>query len=584
MTAFTGGERPLAGAEDRMTSVVARPESEAAANRPRPRPLDQIFPLRGDANRGREMQATWRSFCRDRATAVKAVLGAGRKPSEIAYQLGELLHNHFRTRGVTLASSELRRLVAELLTLYGPTPPENTKAGQQPKLEEPAAEGPVADKAAADDPVTPRPVAEVSAVENVEKEEPAMPVVAFDGAAPDRPRPGEAMPAAPAAPPVAAEKALEPPPPPPPAATAVPREVRPFERLLARTLELARGRMVTRDRTAARAAVDAAVALVASEQGAELQVETRDQLVTTALGEMIGLGLIDRLWADRSVRAVYVNGPTSVFVEREGTLQPVGEGFRDQAHLLELVTRLVGQPDNGMADFTLRDGTSGFVVFPPVAPHGPVFTLRRAEPGQATLERLLATGAVDRTIAELMRLAIRSRLAILISGPRGSGKTALLAGFARDLDDVSRVVTVARHRHFSWPVASKVELVTSPATTYGALVSAGERLEPALLVMDDVQPEDVPALWERLQRTGTGTLAAVAVEAMSPALARTADLVVRLDRGDDGRFRVLAVEDRAGVMVLHHDGRVLSRGTGQPAFAAAVQEHGYGAALAELLR
>jgi pilus assembly protein CpaF len=551
MTAFTGGGRPLLGAEDSMSSVLERADSEAG--RPRPRPLDQIFPLRGDANRGREMQATWRSFCRDRATAVKAVLSAGRKPPEIAYQLGELLHNHFRTRGVTLTSSELRRLVAELLALYGPTMPPD----KPPPVEKPLAER--------EPPVRP-----TEKPASADQKKPAMVC----------PHPGAAETADPLPAPVSPTK---PPAPPSPAATVTPREVLPFDRLLVRTLELARGRLVSRDRVAARAAVDAAVAAVGAEQGVELQAATCHRLIASALSELVGLGLIDRLWADRSVRAVYVNGPHSVFVQRDGGLQAIGEGFRDQAHLLELVGRLVGRPDNGMADFTLRDGTSGFVVFPPVAPDGPVFVLRRAEPGQATLERLIATGTVDRSMVELVRIAIRSQLAVLISGPPRSGKTAFLVGFARDLDDVGRVVTVARHRHFDWPAASKVELVTSAAATFPALVGAGARLEPTLLVLDDVRAEDTAGLADRLQQGGGGILAALSPEALTPALARSADLVLRLDRGHDGRFRALSAEDRAGVMIMHHDGRALTRGTGQPLFASTVQARGYGAALAELL-
>jgi hypothetical protein len=86
MTALSGGSRPTVGAHDFMSTVFGRPESNAAAARPRP--IEQIFPLRDDANRGREMQATWRSFCRDRFSAVKAALAAGRSPPEIAHQLG----------------------------------------------------------------------------------------------------------------------------------------------------------------------------------------------------------------------------------------------------------------------------------------------------------------------------------------------------------------------------------------------------------------------------------------------------------------------------------------------------------------
>src|SRR5690242_11933971 len=112
MPAF-GGKGPIGGSPDSMNSTIDRPQGDGGGSRPRS--LDQIFPLRGDADRSSEMQATWRSFCRDHLDAVKAVLDAGRSPPEIAYRLGELLHNHFRTHGVTLTSYELRRLVAELL-------------------------------------------------------------------------------------------------------------------------------------------------------------------------------------------------------------------------------------------------------------------------------------------------------------------------------------------------------------------------------------------------------------------------------------------------------------------------------------
>ena len=84
----------------------------------------------------------------------------------------------------------------------------------------------------------------------------------------------------------------------------------------------------------------------------------------------MGLGLIDRLWSDRTVRAILVIGPSSVFVDRDGTLQAVLEGFRDEVHLLQLMDRLVVRPPSGMADLRLRDGSNGVVIFPPVAPTG----------------------------------------------------------------------------------------------------------------------------------------------------------------------------------------------------------------------
>jgi hypothetical protein len=121
-------------------------------------------------------------------------------------------------------------------------------------------------------------------------------------------------------------------------------------------------------------------------------------------------------------------------------------------------------------------------------------------------------------------------------------------------------------------MAAKVELVASAEVPFASLISAAARLEPGLLVLDGVQLADVAALSERLLRGAPGTLATVGPEVMSAALARSAELVVRIDEAD-GTFRVVAVEDAAGVPAFA--GRA-------PAFAATLQARGLGESLAKL--
>src|SRR6185312_6577645 len=190
----------------------------------RPRPFEQIFPMQqGDANRGREMQSAWRSFCRDRLEAVRGVLGVGRSPPEIAYQLGELLHNHFRTRGVTLTSYELRRLVAELLSLHDPAderhePVPTLATPTLPAPPVPTSPPPVA---AAPEPPTKKetPPKSLGAPRPRAAAPPAVvPVVAFERE-PQQPWPGDVPQA------------------PPPAVADTP-----LERLLSRAIDLAKGR------------------------------------------------------------------------------------------------------------------------------------------------------------------------------------------------------------------------------------------------------------------------------------------------------------------------------------------------------
>ena len=116
MAALSGGEQ-LDVERSPQDSVLERPDAIAGDERRVPRSLDEIFPLRGDVTRGRQMQETWRAFGAEMEDAVRTALDASRSPPEIAYAIGGIVHNYFRTRGVTLTSYELRRLVGELLAL-----------------------------------------------------------------------------------------------------------------------------------------------------------------------------------------------------------------------------------------------------------------------------------------------------------------------------------------------------------------------------------------------------------------------------------------------------------------------------------
>lgn len=600
MTAMSSGGRP-SGIPNPLSSASERPHADQARVRDesRPRPLDQIFPMQGDANRTREMQSAWRSFCRDRLEAVRGVLDTGRSPPEVAYQLGELLHNHFRMRGVTLTSYELRRLVAELLSLYDlseerngpapapvavtspplPAPPVSTS--QVPTSQGPTSQGPLPPPVVGTAPEPPLseepPPKSLGAPRPRAAAPPAVvPVVAFERE-PGQPWPGD-EPQAPS--PAVTEKALEAPP--SPIVKMAPRAPAPLERLLSRAIDLAKGRSAPPRQELARATVEEMPAPSAPPPE-KRSVASPEKPIDPASNETAKMGLIDRLWADRSTRAIFVNGAQSVFVERGGALHAVKEVFRDEAHLGELAACLVGRPDGGMADFQLRDGTTGFVILPPHAPSGPVLTMRRADPGRATLDKLVADGAIDRPIADLLRLGARGRLNILVTGPRYCGKTALLVALVRDLEPSVRVVTVAGHRHFAWPMASKVELVAAAPVSIAKLIPPAAKLEPGLLVMDDVALQDVAALAERLLRGVPGTLAALGPEAMSEALARSVDLVAHIDQGNDGMFRVVTVEDSAGAMIFRHENGKLVRGTTRPAFALSLQARGQGLALLKLL-
>jgi Flp pilus assembly CpaF family ATPase len=534
---------------------------------PEVRSLDQILSFEGDDPRFPKMQETWRAFGPEMGGQVRDVLDGGRSSAEVAYGVGVIVHNYFRTRGITLTSYELRALAAELVDRREPPPT-------------------VAEDVAVAAPEEP-PQQEKAEVAEIEVKETTDELVSFTGkeAAADAPWAGEDTLARV---PAVAEAAFASPP--SKLVSLVGRETASFDRLLVKVVEIAApalgasvgGRV---DRGRALRAIDAAIEGVLKAEDGTLADDVHRRLALAALSEICGLGPIERLWADRSIRAIFVDGPDSIYVEREGGREPAPETFRSNAHLLETARRLARPRSGGVVEFQLRDGGNGVVIFPPAAPAGPVLMVRRGDPGNATLDRLIASELIDRRLAALLRVAARARLNVLIVGSEGSGKTALLAAVARDMA-ASRVVTLARHRAFRWPSSTKVELVAQPGdgAAYSSLMAAGLRLQPDLLVLDSLQIAEASALAERLERGSRGTFAALRPDSLAALLVREADLMVRLGRSRDGLFRVQSVEDRAGTAVfVHEDGR-FQQLTNAPAFAETMRQAGFGDALSSIFR
>jgi len=602
MTASSGGGRYRDDDDRSPLNTIRESAGTASSGRWREaRSLDEFLPDRGDQARSRDMQATWLAFCLERYDRVRRALDSGRTTPEIAYQLGEMVHTYFHPRGVTLTGQELRRLVAELLDppKSSPVPTDSESRAADPSAAMPAATGdstpprkssrkPPPSSQPTSPPVSSRAAPPENPLGDAEDNDDAPPsaLVSFRGAASERaggwtgdeqPQPVLAL----------SDSTFEAPP--SPLVTVTSREAAEFDRLLGRTLEIARPRLggatarVGRDE--ALRAIDAALdEVLRGKRKPALAAEAREGVVLAALGEICGLGLIDRLWADRGVHAVFVNGPKAVFVERAGGLEPAAEVFRDEAQLLELVGRLADRPESGVAQFERGDGCSGTVIFPPAAPDGPVLTIRRADPANVTLDQLIAGGLLDDKTATLLRVVLRARLKLLVMGPAGAGKTALLAALARDLDAATRVVTLSRHRVFRWAAPGKVELVASREQPYAVLLAAAEQLRPDILVIDSLDRAEAEIAAAALGRGARGAVVACETAALAPELLHAADLVARLDRGRDGVFRVLALEDATGSAIFVHEGGQFQRRSGTPAFAEKVRAAGHGEALAALLR
>ncbi len=310
--------------------------------------------------------------------------------------------------------------------------------------------------------------------------------------------------------------------------------------------------------------------------------ETRETIYKTVAGEMLGLGVIGRIWKDASVQSIFVNGARSIFVERNGTVAPAVTSFRDDAHLLNFVKRIGVATDRVVSEVHLPNGGKCIAIFPPASPSGPVFTFHRGTAAGATLSGLITADMIDERIASLLRLAVTAGLTTAVVGPRKSGKTTLLSALCTDLGDKTRV-TVSRSRELLSNQPGRVELVASEGAPLPTLLRYAQLIGPEVLVVDGVESGDMPAVADLDRSAMKGVVVAFDDGDRLDEKALSADLTVRLGWGRDAQLRALLLHDAQGTPVIAYEDGSFKLMNAHPAFADKMRAIGHSATLAGVL-
>lgn len=215
--------------------------------------------------------------------------------------------------------------------------------------------------------------------------------------------------------------------------------------------------------------------------------------------EIDGWGPLSGLMRDEAVTDILVNSFDDVRVERAGALEPANVRFEDAAHLSRSVQRWVGRAggrvdaSHPIADARLDDGSRLHVVLPPVAPCGPLVSIRRF-PRTFTLDALVEGGMLRGEQAGDLRDAVTTRRSIAVAGATGTGKTTLLNALLREIPEGERVVTIEEVPEITAAAGHLVSLVSRSsnsegvgAVTLGDLVRASLRMRPDRIVVGEVR-------------------------------------------------------------------------------------------------
>ncbi|MGN6148892.1 MAG: CpaF family protein, partial [Rhizomicrobium sp.] len=260
--------------------------------------------------------------------------------------------------------------------------------------------------------------------------------------------------------------------------------------------------------------IAAAIGLVVSGQGAAFNQRERAALLDDVMNEIKGLGPLQPFLEDPDIDDIVVNGPTSVYVERAGNLEETPIRFRDAAHLMNIIQRIVSpigrrvDESTPYVDGRLPDGSRVHVIIPPVALEGPVLSVRKFKRTPLSGADLARSGALTREMLEYLAAAIHARKNILICGGTGTGKTTLLNALSAYVGPKERLVTIEDAAELRLQKSHVVRLETRPASADGASeVSARDlmrnalRMRPDRIILGEVRSSEAI---EILQAMGTG--------------------------------------------------------------------------------
>ena len=287
------------------------------------------------------------------------------------------------------------------------------------------------------------------------------------------------------------------------------------------------------EREALVASCEARARQMVQDLGAGLAPWEREQLVAGVLDDMFRLGPLEPLLADEEISDILVSGPDKVYVERRGLLEPATARFRDAAHLLHVVQRIVRNAGrridekSPMVDARLPDGSRVNAIIPPLAVDGPQLSIRRFPKRALTLDRMVELGSLPPAGAELLRAAVRGRLNIVFAGGAGVGKTTLLNAVSASLGPRERVVTIEDAAELRLEGEHVVRLETRSAniegvgeTTTRDLVRNALRMRPDRILVGECRGGEAFDMMQAMNTGHEGSMTTLHANSARDALVR----------------------------------------------------------------
>ncbi len=362
-----------------------------------------------------------------------------------------------------------------------------------------------------------------------------------------------------------------------------------IHRKLISVLNIDKVNLLPRDRV--RMEIGRVVEKLLQEQRVPMTTAEENQIIEEVLDEVFGLGPLEPLLKEPSISDILINGPNKVYVERFGKLMLTGIRFKDNAHLLHVIEKIVSKVGrrvdeaNPIVDARLPDGSRVNAIIPPLSLDGPSMSIRRFGKHVITSEELIEKRTIMKSMLEFIAACVAAKTTILISGGTGSGKTTTLNAISRFIPEEERIVTIEDTAELQLQQRHVVKFETRPPNlnkeggiNQRALVRTALRMRPDRIIIGECRGGEALDMLQAMNTGVEGSMTTIhantprdafsRLEAMMlmadleipskvliQQLASAIKMVCQVARLQDGSRKITSIAEVVGV----EDGRVMTQ-------------------------
>jgi pilus assembly protein CpaF len=309
----------------------------------------------------------------------------------------------------------------------------------------------------------------------------------------------------------------------------------------------------------------------------------RTRMLAWVLSDILGYGPLESLLEDGSITEIMVNGPRSIFIERQGIIEPTKVMFENTAHLMRIIDRIVSpigrrvDESSPMVDARLPNGYRVNATIPPLSLDGPLLTIRKFAQTPFTAQDLIANGTLTPNLVTFVKACVEARVNIVISGGTGSGKTTLLNVVSAFIPSTERIITIEDTAELQLHQSHVVRVEYRPPNIEGRgevtirrLVINALRMRPDRIIVGEARGGEALDMLQAMNTGHDGSMTTIhsngprdtlrrietmvlmagtelTLRAIREQVSSAVDLIIHMERMRDGTRKVVNVSEVQGM-------------------------------------